>query len=74
MPEGTKMSIDEVIAELKKPSGESEFDREELLAHLTFFSWFRNHIGRKAKAYLSPDKITPFVLTKEMLAQRLRLG
>lgn len=74
MEESSEMSVSEVIAELGKPLGESKFDRERLLAHLTFLAWFRNHTGKKARAYFSPHSLAPFILTKDILARWLREG
>lgn len=72
MAEISEMNVDEIIAELEKLPGESKFDSEELSAHLTVLSWFRNNTGRKARAYLSPGSTTPFVLTKEKFVQLLK--
>ena len=73
MVRGVEMDIGELIAELEKPPIESRYDREELMAHLIFLSWFRNNTGRRARAYLEPNSV-PFILTKEMLVKCFSQG
>jgi hypothetical protein len=69
-----ELSVGEVIAELEKPPGESDINREKLLAHLNVLSWFRNSTGRRARDFFAPRSTAPARLTKKELGRWLREG